>query len=44
MCEILDSVYDVNKEVYFLGDLNIDWFIKLSATNQLLAGIQEAIS
>ena len=26
MCEILDSVYDVNREVYFLGDLNIDCF------------------
>ena len=26
MCEMLDSVCDVNREVYFLGDLNIDWF------------------
>ena len=25
MCEILDNVCDVNREVYFLGDLNIDW-------------------
>ena len=23
---MLDSVCDVNREVYFLGDLNIDWF------------------
>jgi hypothetical protein len=26
VCEMLDSVCDVNREVYFLGDLNIDWF------------------
>ena len=26
MCELLGSVCDVNREVYFLGDLNIDWF------------------
>ena len=26
ICEMLDSVCDVNREVYFLGDLNIDWF------------------
>ena len=26
MCEMLDSVCKVNREVYFLGDLNIDWF------------------
>ena len=26
MREMLDSVYDVNRLVYFLGDLNIDWF------------------
>ena len=26
VCEMLESVYDVNREVYFLGDLNIDWF------------------
>ena len=26
MCEMLDSVCDVNREVYFLEDLNIDWF------------------
>ena len=25
MCEILDNVFDINREVYFLGDLNIDW-------------------
>jgi hypothetical protein len=24
MCEMLDSVCDVNREVYFLGDQNID--------------------
>ena len=23
---MLDSACDVNREVYFLGDLNIDWF------------------
>jgi hypothetical protein len=26
MCEMLDSVCDVNREVYLLGDLSIDWF------------------
>ena len=26
MCEMLDSVCEVNREVYFLGNLNIDWF------------------
>jgi hypothetical protein len=25
MCEILDNVCDINREVYFLGDLNIDF-------------------
>ena len=24
MCEMLDNVCDINREVYFLGDLNID--------------------
>ena len=26
MCEMLDNVCDINREVYFLGDLNIYWF------------------
>uniref|UniRef100_A0A4W5NM05 Reverse transcriptase domain-containing protein n=1 Tax=Hucho hucho TaxID=62062 RepID=A0A4W5NM05_9TELE len=25
MCEMLDNVCDINRAVYFLGDLNIDW-------------------
>ena len=25
MCEMLDNACDINREVYFLGDLNIDW-------------------
>ena len=25
MCEMLFNVCDINREVYFLGDLNIDW-------------------
>jgi endonuclease/exonuclease/phosphatase (EEP) superfamily protein YafD len=25
MSEILDNLCDINREVYFLGDLNIDW-------------------
>jgi hypothetical protein len=25
MWEIIDNVCDINREVYFLGDLNIDW-------------------
>ena len=25
MCEMLDNVCDINREVYFLGYLNIDW-------------------
>ena len=25
MCQMLDNVCDINWEVYFLGDLNIDW-------------------
>ena len=24
MCEMLDSVCDINREVYFMGDVNID--------------------
>jgi hypothetical protein len=26
VCEMIDSICVVNREVYFLGDLNIDWF------------------
>jgi hypothetical protein len=26
MCEMLDNVCDINRDVYFLGDINIDWF------------------
>ena len=25
MCEMLDNGCDINREIYFLGDLNIDW-------------------
>ena len=25
MCEMLDNVCDINREVYFWGDFNIDW-------------------
>ena len=25
VCEMLDNVCDINREVYFMGDLNIDW-------------------
>ena len=25
MCEMLDNECDINREVFFLGDLNIDW-------------------
>ena len=25
MCEMLDNVCDINREVYLMGDLNIDW-------------------
>jgi hypothetical protein len=25
MCEMLDKVFDINRQVYFLCDLNIDW-------------------
>ena len=25
MWEMLDNICDINREVYFLGDLNIDW-------------------
>jgi hypothetical protein len=25
MCKMLDNICDINREVYFLGDLNIDW-------------------
>jgi hypothetical protein len=24
-CEMLDNICYINREVYFLGDLNIDW-------------------
>jgi hypothetical protein len=33
MCEMLNSVCDVNREVYFLADLNIDWFSSSCAFN-----------
>ena len=27
MCEMIDNVCDINREVHFLGDLNIDWLL-----------------
>ena len=27
MCEMLDDVCDIKREVYFLGDLNVDWLL-----------------
>jgi hypothetical protein len=40
--EILDSVCDVNREVYFLGDLNIDWFSSSCALKRTLLTVTRA--
>jgi hypothetical protein len=41
MCKILDNVCDINREVYFLGDLNIDW---LSSSCPLMRKLQTVTS
>ena len=41
MCEMLDNVCDINREVYFLGDLNIDW---LSSSCPLKKNVQTVTS
>jgi hypothetical protein len=33
MCEILDNVCDINRDVYFLVDLNNDWLHQEKASN-----------
>ena len=42
MCEMLDSVCDVNREVYFLGDLDIDWFSSSCPLNRKLLTVSSA--
>jgi hypothetical protein len=41
MCEMFDNVCDINREVYFLGDLNIDW---LSSSYPLKKKLQTVTS
>ena len=41
MCEMLDNVCDINREVYFWGDLNIDW---LSSSSPLKKKLQTVTS
>jgi hypothetical protein len=44
MCEMLDSVCDVNRKVYFLEDLNIDWFSLSCPLNKKLLTVTTACS
>ena len=41
VCEMLDNVCDINRELYFLGDLNIDW---LSSSCPLKKNLQTVTS
>lgn len=37
ICEMLDKASDENCEMYFMGDLNIDWFAVCHLRKRLLA-------
>ena len=38
---MLDRVCDVNRKVYFLGDLNIDWFSSVTSACNLVEVIKQ---
>jgi hypothetical protein len=42
MCEMLDNLCDINREVYFLGDLNIDWLSSSSPPRKNLKTVTSA--
>jgi hypothetical protein len=42
MCEMLDNVCDINREVYFLGDLNIDWLSSSCPLKKMLQTVTSA--
>ncbi len=37
ICKMLDKASDENRELYFVGDLNIDWFATCPLKKRLLA-------
>ena len=39
---MLHSVWDVNRDVYFLGDLNIDWFSSICPLKRKLLTVTSA--
>jgi hypothetical protein len=39
---MLDSVCDVNREVHFLGDMNVDWFSSSCLLNRRLLTVSSA--
>jgi uncharacterized circularly permuted ATP-grasp superfamily protein len=42
MCEVPDNVCDINREVYFLGDLNNDWLSSNCLLKQKLQTVTSA--
>ena len=42
VCEMLDNVCDTNREVYFLGDLNIDWLSSFCPLRKILLTVTSA--
>lgn len=42
ICEMLDRVCDINNEIYFLGDLNIDWNSRCCALRNKLLSLTDA--
>ena len=42
VCEMLDNVCDISREVYFLGDLNIDWLSSSSPFKKKLQTVTSA--
>jgi hypothetical protein len=43
MCEMLDSICVVNRELYFLADLNIDWLAASCPLNKKLLTVTGVI-
>jgi hypothetical protein len=44
MCEMLDNVCDINREVYFLGDLHINWLSSSCPLCPLACNLDQAVS
>lgn len=42
LCEMLDTVGDFDNEIYFLGDLNIDWNMPFCPLKEKLMSITNA--